>query len=168
MIRFHIPARGELAPVTLHYYNGAGAPGARDEIERLLGRRLDWGDYGEKKWQDHAGTLIVGSEGRLHSTGHNTEFTLLPEERFAGLQGPPQSLPQSPGHEREWLMACRGGERAWSNFDYAGPLAEFLHLGNVATQFDGAIEFDPMACKIVNNPDADGALQRAYREGWSL
>ena len=55
-----------------------------------------------------------------------------------------------------------------SNFDYAGPLAEFVLLGNVATLFDHAVEFDPIAMKIVNSPEADRALRREYREGWSL
>ena len=168
MIRFHIPARGELPPVTFHYYNGGTASGMRAEIEELLGRPLDWGDHGEKKWKDHAGTLIIGSEGKLWANGHNTEFTLIPEEKFRGMGGPPQSLPRSPGHEREWLNACRGGEPAWSNFNYATPLAEFLHLGNLATQFDHAIEFDPLVCRIVDDPEADSALSRDYREGWEL
>lgn len=168
MIRFEVPARANLPPVTFHYYNGGGAPGARTEIESLLGRPLDWGDHGEKKWADHAGCLIVGSEGKLWTNGHNTEFALLPEERFAGFQGPPESLPRSPGHEREWLEACRGGPPAWSNFEYAVPLAEFLHLGNVATQFDRAVEFDPLICTIVGDTEADKALGREYREGWTL
>ena len=55
-----------------------------------------------------------------------------------------------------------------SNFDYAGPLAEFVLLGNVATLFDQVIEFDPIAMKIVNSPEADRALRREYRDGWSL
>ena len=55
-----------------------------------------------------------------------------------------------------------------SNFDYAGPLIEFLLLANVATQFGQTLEFDPLACKIVNHPEADAALRRQYRQGWSL
>jgi len=55
-----------------------------------------------------------------------------------------------------------------SNFDYAAPLIEFLMLGNVATQFPEELAFDPSTCKIVNHPDANAALQREYRQGWSL
>ncbi|MFQ6132949.1 MAG: Gfo/Idh/MocA family protein [Armatimonadota bacterium] len=168
MIRWDIPARGELPPVALHYYNGSRAPGARARIEELLERPLDWGDQGEKKWHDHAGLLIVGSEGKLHGNGHNTECTLIRNGQFEGIKDQPQTVPRSPGHEREWLRACRGGEPAMSNFNYGGPLVEFLLLGNVATQFDHAIEYDPIACKIVNSPEANEALSREYREGWSL
>ena len=55
-----------------------------------------------------------------------------------------------------------------SNFNYADPLAEFLLMGNVATQFEDKIEFDPITMKVVNNAKADAALYREYREGWSL
>jgi len=167
ILTWEVPARGELPPVHVHWYNGR-APRGRALVEDLLGRRLDWGDAGERKWKDHGGCLIVGSQGMIHSTEHNSSFTLLPEAQFADYQGPPQTLLRSGSHEREWLAACRGGPAPLSNFHYSGPLAEFLLLGNVATQFDHPIEFDPVACKVVNSPEADAALRRTYREGWSL
>jgi len=55
-----------------------------------------------------------------------------------------------------------------SSFDYAGRLAEFVLLGNVATLVGEKIEFDPVAMKIVNNTETDQALHHEYRQGWSL
>ncbi|MBA7479721.1 hypothetical protein ES707_15157 [subsurface metagenome] len=104
----------------------------------------------------------------IHSTGHNMSFSLLPEEKFKHFKGPPRTLPRARGHEREWLDACRGGPAAMSNFDYADPLAEFVLLGNVATLVGETIEFDPLEMKVVNNPQANAALEREYRHGWSL
>jgi len=169
IIRYDFPARGDMPPVRVNWYNGAGrAPGPRGMIEKMMGRRLDWGDAGEKRWQDHAGCLLVGTKGMLHSTGHNMSFSLLPEDRFKDFKGPERSLPRSRGHEREWLDACKGGPPAMSNFDYASPLTQFVLLGNVATLFDQKIEFDPLAMKIANIPEANEALRREYRQGWSL
>jgi hypothetical protein len=168
VVRYEIPARGDLPPVVLTWHNGHAAEGSRDLIEALLGRGLDWGDKGEKKWKDYAGALIVGSKGKIYSTGHNATFSFLPEDQFKDVKDPQRALPRSPGHEREWLDACKGGPPAVSNFDYSGPLAEFLLLGNVATQFEGKLEFDPLACKITNNEKANQALRREYRKGWSL
>ncbi len=169
IIRYDFPARGDMPPVRVNWYNGAGrAPGPRGMIEKMMGRRLDWGDAGEKRWQDHAGCLLVGTKGMIHSTGHNMSFSLLPEDRFKDFEGPARSLPRSRGHEREWLDACKGGPPAMSNFDYTGPLTQFVLLGNVATLFDQKIEFDPLAMKIVNIPEANEALRREYRQGWSL
>ena len=169
IIRYDVPARGQMPPVRVNWYNGGGrAPGPRGKIEEMMGRRLDWGDAGEKKWADHAGCLLIGSKGMLHSTGHNTSYTLLPKAKFDGIEKPKPTLPRSRGHEREWADACKGGPAAMSNFNYADPLAEFVLLGNVVTQFEGKIEFDPVKMKVVNNDKADGALRREYREGWSL
>ena len=169
VVRYEVPARAGFPPVTFTWHNGGGAPGSRDLIEGLMGDGLDWGDKKRKKWDDHAGALIVGSKGSIHATGHNAECRLLPAERFEDVRRDhPERLDRSYGHERDWLIACRGGKPAWAHFDTAGPLAEFLMLGNVATQFEGPLEFDPIACRILNNDDADRALGYEYREGWTL
>ena len=104
----------------------------------------------------------------LHANGHNTVVTLLPEEQFKDFEGPPESLPRSRGHEREWLDACKGGPAGMSNFDYSVPLTEFVLLGNVATLYGKAMEYDPQVMKVVNPTEANAALRRSYREGWSL
>ena len=169
IIQYDFPPRGDMPPVRINWYNGPGqAPGPRVMIEQVLGRQLDWGDAGEKKWRDHAGCLLVGSKGMIHSTGHNMSFTLLPAEKFKDFEGPSHTLPRARGHEREWLDACKGGPAAMSNFDYADPLAEFVLLGNVATLVGETIEFDPLAMKVVNNPQANAALEQEYRQGWFL
>lgn len=169
IIRYDFPARGDMPPVRINWYNGPGrAPAPRDEIEELMGYRLDWGDAGQKKWQDHAGCLLIGTKAMIHSTGHNMSFKLLPEDKFKDFEGPPRSLPRSRGHEREWLDACKSGTPAMSNFNYAGPLAQFVLLGNVATLFDGKIEFDPLATKVPDPAEANEALRREYRQGWVL
>jgi hypothetical protein len=165
-IRYEVPARGDLEPIEFnHYY---GAPEGRKRVEEHIGRRLDWGDAGERKWKEHGGCLIVGTEGMIKSTEHNSSFTLLPEDKFAGFEGPPQTLPRSGSHEREFTAACKGGPATMSNFDYAGPLVEFLLLANVATLVGETLEFDPLGCKVVNHAAADAALRREYRQGWSL
>jgi len=168
IVRYEFSARGGMPPVRVNWYNGSRAPGARELIESLQGSRLDWGDAGERRWKDHGGCIVVGSKGLLRLTEHNATHTLLPEEKFKDFQGPAKTVPRSPGHEREWLAACKGGPPAMSNFDYADPMTEFVLLGNVATQFPQKLEFDPMACKVLNSKEADRALRREYREGWSL
>jgi hypothetical protein len=41
-------------------------------------------------------------------------------------------------------------------------------LGNVATQFESALDFDPLVMKVINNPEADALLRSDYRHGWTL
>jgi len=163
VVRWEIPSRAEFPPITITWHNGA-APGSRQRLEGLIHAK------GDTKWsRDFAGAIIVGAKGTIHSTGHNATFRLLPEKEFRDVdRSGPKTVDRSRGHERDWLLACKGGKPAWSNFDYADALNEFLMLGNVATQFEGKLDFDPQACKIVNNPAADKALRSEYRKGWSL
>ena len=166
IVHYEFPARGKMPPVTVHWHNGLGGPGFRETIEARLGRKLIVQVPGP--WKDFAGCLVVGTKGTIHSNGHNSSYTLLPQQKFAGYKPPEPTLPRHGSHEREWLRACRGGPKAMSNFDYGAVLTEFVLLGNLATQFDRPIEYDPVAMKCIGDTEADAALRRDYREGWTL
>lgn len=166
IIYYDIPARGTLPAYTVQWLNGLKAPGFRETIEPPLGHRLVAG--GSEPWIEHAGCLVVGSNGTIHSNGHNVTYALMPETRFADYVKPEPSLPRSPGHEKEWLNAIRGGPAPMSNFDYASALSEFVLLGNVATQFDRAIHYDPVGMKCIGDEEADAALRLTYRKGWEI
>jgi predicted dehydrogenase len=168
VVKWTIPARAEFPTISFSWHNGRGA-GTREFLEQSIGEELDWGDKKDKKWVDHGGAIILGTKGRVRATEHNATVRLLPKEQFQDVQVTrPRNVTASNGHERDWLNACRGGAPAWASFDYASPLIEFLMLGNVATQFDTVLEFDPAAMKIVNNPTADALLRCEYRQGWKL
>ena len=160
------PARGKLPPVKVHWYNDLRTPGFRETLEPLMQRKMIIG--GSDPWLDHAGCLVVGSQGTIHSTGHNSTYTLLPKEKFADYKKPEPTLPRSGSHEREWTRACRGGPAAMANFEYGALLTEFALLANVATQFDRAIEFDPVGMQCVGDAEATAALKREHRAGWTL
>lgn len=163
-VEWHLPTRAEFPPITITWYSG-DAPGVRETRARLSS---DPDDKARTGWE-FAGTLIVGTKASIHTTGHNMSFRLLPEDQFEKVQrNRPETLEAGRDAEQDWFAACRGGKPAWSNFDYADALNEFLMLGNVATQFDTALEFDPLTLKIPNNPTADALLRCEYRPGWSL
>jgi len=165
IVTWDIPARAELPPIRFTWYNGP-APGAREWIQPL---KAGLTDQRERSLTDFAGALIIGTRGRIHTTGHNATFRLLPEEAFRDVPTDrPRRVERSRGHERDWLIACRGGAPAWADFDYASALNEFLMLGNVATQCEGPIEYDPAAMRITNDARADELLRCEYREGWTL
>jgi predicted dehydrogenase len=168
LVKWTIPSRGDLPPITFTWHNGAGA-GSRELLENHCQEELDWGDKKEKRWVDHGGAVIVGTEGSIRATEHNASIRLVPKDRFEEIQvRRPERVEVSHGHEQDWLRACRGGAPAWANFDYASALNEFLMLGNIATQFETALEFDPVAMKIVNDPSADALVRAESRDGWGL
>jgi hypothetical protein len=165
-VQFKIPARENLPPITIVWF--AGHQETRKKVEAYIGRQLDWGDAGEKRWKEHGGALIVGSKGMLRANEHNGGIFLYPEDRFAAEPQSPKKFPGSQGHERDWLRAARGGEPTLSNFSNTGPFIELLMLGNVATQFTEELEYDPLAGKIVNHAEADAVAHPEYRQGWTL
>ncbi len=168
VLHFDIPARGPLPPARIHWYNAPEAElvrlGIWGKLEKIAGRPLEWKD---NSWTPRSGTLLVGSEGVVHTNAHNSVCALLPEG-FPKAGGPPKTMPHVRGHEPEWVAACKGGPAPLSNFEHSGPAIEMLLLGNVATLVGKTIEFDPVACKIVDNEEADRALRPPRREGWSL
>ncbi len=163
-VQWHVPERSNLPPITIHWYNGA-VPG----VDTMLARALSEATKKQQNEWRWAGTFIVGTKGSIHTTGHNMWFRLLPHDKFQHVQcDRPEEVASSRGPEQDWFAAIRGGNAPWSNFDYAASLNEFLMLGNVATQFESGLEFDPTALKITNNDAADALLRYEYRDGWSL
>jgi predicted dehydrogenase len=151
VVRYEYPARGDQPPVKLTWYDGVNRP------PQLAANGLpDWG----------MGVLFVGREGMLLADYGRKE--LYPKEKFAQFKAPEPTIPESPGHHKEWIAACKGGPAGLCNFDYAGPLSEAVLLGTVAYRVGKKLEWDAAALKATNCPEADEYLRRQYRKGWTL
>jgi len=147
-VTYQFPSRGDLPPVELHWYHGKPA---------ILA---------EKKLPDGGNnTLFIGKEGML-LCGFNKR-KLYPEEKFAGFEAPEKTIPNSPGFYNEWINACRGGEAASCHFDYSGPMAETVLLGNVAYRA-GGFDWDSKNLKTVGNDKARNLIREEYRKGWEV
>jgi hypothetical protein len=168
VLRYHIPARGSMPPAVIQWYHSSDEKltemGLWNRLEGLAGRSLDWG----QGWASRSGSLLVGSEGVVHTNPHNSLCALLPMENFPNQEGPPQRISRAGSHEREWVAGCLGGPKPFSNFDYAGPVIELLLLGNVCTLVGRPIEYDPVAGVIVDDDEANRALHPPRRDGWAL
>jgi hypothetical protein len=90
---------------------------------------------------------------------------LLPENQFKDYRPPTPSIPSSPGHHEQWIEACKTGKPTDSNFDYAGPLTEANHLGNVAYRVGKKLEWDPVSMKAKNCPEADRLIRKPTGRG---
>jgi hypothetical protein len=71
-------------------------------------------------------------------------------------------------HFTEWLTACKGGRAAFSNFDHAGPLTEFVLLGNLAVRAGAGqkVLWDGPGLRCTNRPELNRLVRREYRKGW--
>lgn len=150
-VYYEFPARGKKPAVNLTWYNG--------------GKRPDYFAQGKlPRWGD--GTLFVGEKGMLLSD--YTSNVLLPEKDFTGYVAPKPTIPDSIGHHKEWIEACKHGGTPLCNFGYSGPLAETVLLGCVAYRLGTTIEWDTKKLKAKNCPEADALLHPQYRDGWKF
>lgn len=150
-VQYEFPARGDKPPVTLHWYHTKTPPPVVTE-KNLPSKG--------------ANTLFIGSKGMLICGFSNRK--LLPEDQFKDFQAPEPYIPDSPGFYKEWISACKGGQPATCNFDYSGPMAETVLLGNVAYRAGQQFDWDAEKLTAPNCDAIEPHIRPEYREGWPL
>ena len=157
VIKYHFPARGDMAPVDVYWYDNAQLPERPADIpaDQVIGEGKN-------------GSLFVGDGGYLTAGEYGGAPRLLPDERMAEYTKPEPFLPRRKAHYRDWMNACKGGEPACSNFDYSGPFTEMVLLGNIALRVNQKVEWDVDKMEVTNLPEANRYVSKQYREGWEL
>jgi hypothetical protein len=163
IVTYDFPARGELPPVRLTWYDGGAnrSASASGKLTQLAG--------GESLGAN--GSICVGERGTLissHDTG--AKYRLLPEDRFRDFKPPASTLPRVTGHYAEWMRACLENkpQMPMSRFDLAGPMTETILLGCAAMRAGERIEWDGEAMKATNTAKLNPLLSKEYRAGWEL
>ncbi len=177
VVTYEFPARSAAAQANNRHVHGLRGSAA-GEI-KMPPCKLVWCDGGlrparpeglsaGRKMSDN-GALLLGDKGFI------LDNTVYPESRAKEFAKLAPTLPRSPGHYQEWTAACKGGMPAGSNFDWAGPLAEAVLLGNVALRVQlreemtlGKLEWDSAALRVTNLKEANQFVRRDYRSGWCL
>ena len=152
---------------------GAGAAaapqGAETGAQAAAGQGRGRGGRGGGQPQGSGyNTVFVGTKGYLGTGGRGESVGLLPGTRWADYKLPPRTLTRSPGHQRDWVRACKGGEPACSHFGIAGPYTEWMVLGAVAARTEGRLLWDSKKMEFTNNRDANKLVKPFFRKGWEL
>ena len=111
------------------------------------------------------GSLIIGEAGTM-VLPHVGMPKLYPVEKFKTFE-----IKKEPGasHYHAWVDGCLSGKRTTDGFHYAGPLAETVQLGNVATRVPGIdLVWDAAELKFKNSPEANALVSKKYRAGWEV
>ncbi|MFZ0035288.1 MAG: Gfo/Idh/MocA family oxidoreductase [Sedimentisphaerales bacterium] len=161
IIRYQFPARGDMPPVKLTWFDGRLKPPipACFESTRRLGSN---------------GAILVGEKAAVMHDSHGaTGLRIIPESKMQEYKQPAKTLPRvengMDGHMQDWLRACKDGKPASSNFNYGGPLTEMVLLGVLAMRVkDQRLEWDGENMKFTNNDKANEYVQPTYRQGWTL
>ncbi len=114
------------------------------------------------------GSLFMGDKGMLTTGTYGEGTRLLPTAKMADYKMPEPSLTRSPGHYRDWLRACKGGDAACSNFNVAAPFVEWMLLGVIALRVEGKLEWDAAKMRFTNNNEANQFLKPKLRKGFTI
>ena len=160
VVHYQFPARGNMPPVKLHWYDGGLLPERPDDLEP--GRKIP-----------ESGTIFVGDKGKLICDTYAENPRIFPESKMKAYKRPKKTLRRVAGgpggHEKDWLNACKGGPAASSNFDYSGPFTETVVMGNLAVlNPDKVLEWDGENMRMTNDEAANAFVKPQFREGWSL
>ena len=160
-IHFDFPARGEMPPVRITWFDGGLRPPRPAEM-----------DEGPEMSAGNEGLMFVGDDGKILCGFNGRNPRLIPKSRMKAYKQPPPKLPRSIGHDREWIEACKGNGRPGANFEFSGPVTEALLLGSVALQAGERLHWDSekLAVSSVTSTvtSANRYIRRKYRGEWSL
>jgi len=157
IVRYEFPARGDMPPVKLNWYDGGMKPPRPDELEP--GLRM-------------TSVTFIGDKGKLMCDEYGGSPRLIPDSKMQEYKQhlPPKTIPRVKGsHEQNWIDACKGGKAACSNFDYSGPFTEAVVMGNLAMRRLGKkLLWDGKNMKVTNDNEANRYVNEPRRKGWSL
>ena len=142
-------------------------------------------DYNDVFREVDGGILFFGTKGMLTGGLFGNNPKLLPTSKFSDADLPKPEKPlvegKTEGHQQQWVKACKQGYGTYtsSSFDEAGPLAETVLMGNLATRsylaredgkFTGRkkLFWDGDTMKITNFDYANQFVKRRYNGGYTL
>jgi predicted dehydrogenase len=154
-IYYDFAARGEMPPLRMVWYSGLMPP---LPLELEEGRTFSGRGHG---------ILFIGDKGKMMCGGWGGTPRLIPEAKMQSYTLPEKAIPRSNGHHRDWIDACKGGKPASSNFDYSGPLTEFVLLGVLAVRSGKRLNWDPETMQATNL-DVTELVKPTYHNGWTI
>ncbi|MCX6899399.1 MAG: Gfo/Idh/MocA family oxidoreductase [Verrucomicrobia bacterium] len=177
IVTYHFPARS--ADIQKHNPHVAGLSGVSAGAVEMPPLKLVWYDGGLRpaRFDGVPDGIEMGTNGRLliGDDGVMLGSYIYPESRRHDFHKTPQSIPRVKGHAADWIQACKTGKQSGANFDWAGPLAEAVLLGNVPLRVQlrkeltlHRLQWDSANLRFTNMEEANQFIRREYRAGWSL
>jgi predicted dehydrogenase len=157
ILTLEFAAAGGRPALLMRWYDGGKMPPTPEDV----GDEMDLADNG---------IYFVGDQGTMVCGGWSGTPRLFPASRREAFTLPPKTIPRSPGHRAEWVLACKAGrpEMAQAGFAYSGPFTEALLVGNLATRLQRRIEWDSAELRATNAPEAEPLIRKSYRAGFGL
>lgn len=147
--RLEFPAEDGHGPLTLHWWHGSLSDVFKKHNTPIFGN-----------------TLFVGTKGTIAAGFNGYKVTMKEGD---APKAPEPTIPKSPGFHKEWINACKGGERSTCDFvEYTGPLAEAVLLANAAFRSGGGFDWNADKFEATGNDKIEQYLKPNFRKGWEV
>ncbi len=115
----------------------------------------------------HIGCVFQGAEASL-AVNYMQHELYVKGKKVTEFQRPAPTIPDSPGHIREFLNAIKSRQRTTCNVEYAHQLTKSGLLGNIAYRTGRRIRWDDEHERVFRDPAANRLVTRRYRKPWKL
>jgi predicted dehydrogenase len=116
----------------------------------------------------HIGCLFEGTEASL-VTNYQKNEVWVKGKRIDDFPRPPQTIPDSQGHMREFLDAIKTRNlETTCNLRYGHNLTKYGLLANISYRTGHRLTWDDEHERITGDPVAGRYLSRQYRKPWKL
>ena len=164
LAHLQFPARGKLNAMTAQWYDGDRFP-AKELMNDVVAT------YGTAP---KTGCMLVGESGTICADvwGNGAVLKLKGDSKFTGVlkhEGAKEvmeSLPRTPNHMKEWLEACKGHGKTFSDFETGGRLTEIVLAGALAVRVGRDIAWDGEAMRVADEPRAEAFIHPQCRAKW--
>jgi len=155
IVTYDFPSESGLPPVKLVWYDGGKKPPRPEELPER-----------DAQWRDECGQIYIGDKGKLIAGTYGESPSLLPKSKMGEFlkNRPPKTIPRSPGHYEEWILACKGGKPSPGSFEFAVPFTEAVLVGNIAIRTGAKFQWDAKNMRSTDSPQANELVRRQYRK----
>ncbi len=155
---FEHPANDWRGPISVNWYQGGAMP-------RSPKPEIDLTKLGH-------GAMFKGSKGYLIADFGSRMIVPFGDTADLSYYKPRSKetvLPDIGHFQKQWFEACKDpSKKTACDFEYSGNMIEQMLLGLVAYRVGKKIQYDGVAGKVTDCPEANELLGRKYREGWAL
>jgi len=174
ILHYRFPERKGFCALDLYWYDGLlkpPLPAGTTEAMNLF--------------EEKTGTMFVGDKGVIVMKGQKDKNVLAANgEIVEDYKKPPMIIPRLPNipsksrderqdsdrmHKLDWILSCKTGSISGTNFDHAGPLTEWVVMGNISLKFPKQVlEWEGPNMRFTNCKEANRYVSKKYRKGWEL
>lgn len=124
-------------------------------------------DFGRGKPARRLGIYFHGINGTLFTD--YSRYEIVPEgDLLKDAAPPPESIPPSPGHERQWLDSIKSRVEPDCSVNYHYKVDLAITLASLSYVLGRSVRFDPVTERIVGDKEAARLARPVYRRPWKF